>query len=149
MLTVEQSALIKLCFGKMFPFVNRNETVETSRRTSHRSKLTSTTPSILPNGRSRVNNEGVIATRLPKRRENKCNWIVEDFTSNGKHETSNRKPEEDVMYSIKRGKRTLNMEKFTSPRSVKVLRRSQAQNATAVPGKASSKIQLPSVKVKK
>lgn len=145
---MEQSTLVKLCFGKMFPFVNRNETVETSRRISHR-KLTSTTPAILTNGRSRVN-ESAIATKLPKRKENNCTWIVEDFAkNNGNVELSIRKPEEEVLYSIKRGKRTLNMERFTSPRSVKVLRRSQAQNATAVPGKATSKIQLPSVKVKK
>lgn len=97
-------------------------------------------------------NEGLF-TKLPKRKEN-CTWLNEDFTKNGNNvvESTNRKTKEDKevkVYNIKRGKRTLNAEKLSSLRSVKVLRRSQAQNSTAVPGKATSKIQLPLVKITK
>lgn len=87
---------------------------------------------------------------MPKRKEN-CTWLVEDLAKKGNIQTANRKTDEEVkLYSIKRGKRTLNTEKFINPRSVKVLRRSQAQNSTAVPSsKSTSKIQLPLVKVTK
>lgn len=134
--------------AKLFPSVNRNETSESSqglvaRRTSQR-KITST---LLSNGRPRLT-EGHLS-RMPKRKEN-CTWLVEDLTKNGDIQSPNRKIEEEVKtYSIKRGKRTLNAEKLSNPRSVKVLRRSQAQNSTAVPGNATSKIQLPLVKVTK
>lgn len=119
------------------PSVNRTDTIESSqglitRRTSHR-KLTT----ILPNGKPKLT-DGLLS-RMPRRKEN-CTWLVEE----------DRKNEEEVkMYSIKRGKRTLITEKFNNPRSVKVLRRSQAQNSTAIRGKATSKIQLPVVKVAK
>lgn len=128
--------------------VNRNETSESSqglipRRTSQR-KLTST---ILSNGRTRIS-EGLLS-RMPKRKDN-CLWPADSKPINGEVKTSNLQTEEEVKnFSIKRGKRTLNAEKFSSPRSVKVLRRSQAQNSTAVPGKPSSKIQLPLVKAAK
>lgn len=76
--------------------------------------------------------------------------MMGDLAKNGDVDSPTRKNEEEIKtYSIKRGKRTLNAEKLSSPRSVKVLRRSQAQNSTAVPGKATSKIQLPLVKVTK
>lgn len=108
--------------GKLLPSVNRNGTIESTRRTSHR-KVT-----ILSNGRTRLN-EGLF-TKLSKEKQEHSTWLNKDFTQNANNiaESTNSKikNEEDIkMCSIKLGKRTLITEKFTSSRSVKILKRSQ------------------------
>lgn len=129
----------------MFPFVNRNETNESPRRTSQRKlTTTTTTTTVSSNGRPRITTDALLLNNEVPLKTEDSTWTVDP------DDTSDRNNTEEEPYSIKRGKRTLNTEKLNNQRSVKVLRRSQAQNSTAtVPGKATSKIQLPLVKVAK
>lgn len=128
------------------PSVNRNETNETSqmamaRRCSQR-KLTST---VLSNESPKVTES--LSKRMPKKREG-FRWLVEEEEiQNEENCDEAEKTEEVKAVALKRGKRTLNSEKL-GPRSVKVLRRSQAQgSADVLNNKVSSKIRLPLVKI--
>lgn len=129
------------------PSVNRNETNDTSnldlipKRCSQRNlSLT-----VISGGKSK---EGeTLTNRTPKKTE-KLGWIVEEFKhlENGCISLHNTDEGEDIKsIAVKRGKRALNSEKL-GPRSVKILRRSQAQCSTDIAGKKPPKIHLPLVK---
>lgn len=114
-------------------YVNRNESNDaqlslTPRRCSQRKAVVSPlTP--ISNGKSKT---------TPKRNEN-VGWLVEENHNQG----DNKKNE---MKIIKRGKRSLTIEKDkVSPRSVKVLRRSHAQSSADIDTRP-RKLHLPIVK---